>query len=96
MDAPKNELAPEFEATAAPPPERVSVTLDLDADILEWLRAQPLDWQREINNAARFVMDMSSQPVPPIEAYEDEANYETAGPDPARNADRIDHDFIPS
>jgi hypothetical protein len=53
----------------------------------------PLDWQREINNAARFVMDMSSQPVPPIEAYE--ADFETAGPDPARYADRIAHDFIP-
>ena len=94
MEAPKPELAPEFKRSNAPPPERVTVTLDMDADVLEWFKAQPLDWQREINNAARFVMDMSSQPVPPIEVYE--ADFETAGPDPARDADTIDHDFIPS
>jgi hypothetical protein len=73
----------------------VTVTLDIDADILEWLKAQPLDWRREINNAARFVMDMTSQPVPPIEAYEDAARWEIEGPDPDRNADRIDNEFIP-
>lgn len=61
----EQQLQTEFEATAAPEPARVTVTLDIDADILEWLKAQPLDWQREINNAARFVMDMSNQPVPP-------------------------------
>jgi uncharacterized protein (DUF4415 family) len=103
MEAQKPELAPEFERSNAPPPdlspealaqgERVTVTLDIDADVLEWMKAQPLDWQREINNAARFVMDMSNQPVPPIEVYE--AEFDTAGPDPARNADRIAHDFIP-
>jgi hypothetical protein len=93
MEEQKPELAPEFEATAAPPPvSRVTVTLDIDADILEWLKAQPLDWQREINNAARFVMDMSSQPVPPIEVYE--AEFQTAGPDLVRDADRIERDFI--
>ena len=64
MEAQKPELSPEFEGNAAPPPERVNVTLDLDADVLEWLKGQPLDWQRDLNNAARFVMDMS-QPVPP-------------------------------
>jgi hypothetical protein len=95
MEERKTELAPEFEGSAAPPPARVTVTLDLDADILAWLKAQPLDWQREMNNAARFVMDMSSQPVPPIEVYEDAARWEIAGPDPARNADRIAHDFVP-
>ena len=95
MEEQNSKLAPEFEGRAAPPPERVTVTLDIDADILEWLKAQPLDWQREINNAARFVMDMTSQPVPPIEAYEDAARWEIAGPDPARNADKIDNEFIP-
>jgi BrnA antitoxin of type II toxin-antitoxin system len=96
MEAPKTGLQPEFEGSAAPPPERVTVTLDIDADVLEWLKAQPLDWQREINNAARFIMDMSSQPVPPIEVYEDAARWEIAGPDPARNADRIDNEFTPA
>jgi BrnA antitoxin of type II toxin-antitoxin system len=95
MEAPKLGLAPEFERSNAPPPERVTVTLDIDADILDWLKAQPLDWQREINNAARFVMDMSNQPVPPVEVYDDAARWESAGPDTARNADRIAHDFVP-
>ena len=85
MDAPKPELAPEFDREAAPPPERVTVELELDADVLEWFKAQPLDWQREINNAARFVMDMSGQPVPPIEVYE--ADFDL---------DKIEHDFIPA
>jgi len=93
MDAPKPELSPEFERSNAPPPQRVTVTLDIDADILDWLKAQPLDWQREINNAARFVMDMSSQPVPPVEAYE--RDFLTAGPDSGRDADRIEADFCP-
>jgi uncharacterized protein (DUF4415 family) len=94
MEEQKTGLQPYFEGSAAPPPERVTVALEMDADVLEWFKAQPLDWQREINNAARFVMDMSSQPVPPIEVYEADF-FETAGPDPARNADRIEHDFIP-
>jgi uncharacterized protein (DUF4415 family) len=35
-------------------PERVTVTLEMDADLLAWLKAQPLGWEREIINAARF------------------------------------------
>lgn len=35
----------------------MTVTLDIDAEVLEWLKAQPLDWQTEINNLARFYMD---------------------------------------
>ena len=85
-------LQTEFDATATPAPRRVAVTLDMDADLLAWLMMQPTDWQREINNAARFVMDMSSQPVPPIEVYE--AEFQTAGPDLVRDADRIERDFI--
>jgi hypothetical protein len=34
-------LQTRFEPAAAPPAERVTVTLDIDADILEWLNAQP-------------------------------------------------------
>jgi uncharacterized protein (DUF4415 family) len=59
MEEQKNGLLPEFEGSAAPPSERVMVTLDLDADLLEWLKAQPTDWQREINNLARFFMETS-------------------------------------
>jgi uncharacterized protein (DUF4415 family) len=39
MDPQKPGLLPEFEGRAAPPPERVTVTLDLDADVVEWLKA---------------------------------------------------------
>jgi hypothetical protein len=97
MEAQKPELAPEFEATAAPPQPRVTVTVDLDADVVEWLKAQPTDWQREINNLTRFFMETNL--IRDI-AFEDAAGpeheLETAGPDPARNADKIDYDFIPT
>jgi hypothetical protein len=42
MEEQQPQLAPEFDREAAPPPERVSVTLDLDADILAWLKGQHL------------------------------------------------------
>jgi hypothetical protein len=75
----------------------VTVAVDIDADILEWLRQQPLGVQGEINSSMRFIMDMSSQPVPPIEAYEIDAHFAEpeAGPDTGRNAHKIDNDFIP-
>jgi uncharacterized protein (DUF4415 family) len=97
MEAPKNELAPLFEPAAAPPPRPVTVTLDLDADVLDWLREQPTDWQRELNNLARFFMETSMVRQTAFEeAAGPENELETAGPDPARNADKIDNDFIPS
>jgi hypothetical protein len=87
-------LSPEFKGRAAPPP-RVPVKVDLDADIVEWLDGQPLSRRAEINNALRFMMEMCNQPLPPIEAYEDEHFAEPeAGPD-MRQADRIAHDFVP-
>jgi hypothetical protein len=97
MEAPKNELQPSFEPAAAPPPERVTVTLDLDAEVLEWLKAQPLDWQTEINNLTRFFMETSLiREAAFEEAAGPEHELETAGPDPTRNADKIDNDFIPT
>jgi hypothetical protein len=74
----------------------VTVTLDLDADVVDWFKAQPADWKRELNNLARFYMETS---LIREEAFADVAcldELETAGPDPARNASKIDHDFIPS
>jgi uncharacterized protein (DUF4415 family) len=70
MEEQKTGLQPEFEGSAAPPPERVTVTLDLDADLLDWLKAQPTDWQREINNLGRFFMETSNAPVPPPHEYD--------------------------
>ena len=86
-EAPTAEIGEEFwqNAHVVMPPGRASVHLRIDSDVLEWFKAQPLDWQREINNAARFVMDMSGQPVPPIEVYE--ADFDL---------DKIEHDFIPA
>jgi hypothetical protein len=78
-------LQPHFEAKAAPPPERVTVSLDLDADILGWLKEQPTDWQRELNNLARFFMETSqireSQYAP--DAWEPGEMQEPTGPTPA-------------
>ena len=106
MDAQNAGLGTEFQGSATPPPEQETVSLKLDADLLAWLKTSPLGWEREIINAARFVMEMSNAPMPPPldDAWEpvfdlsSEAlaqEEETAGPDPARNADRIAHDFIP-
>jgi uncharacterized protein (DUF4415 family) len=90
MEEQKNELAPFFEPAAAPPPERVTVTLDIDADILDWLKAQPTDWQRELNNLTRFFMETSMIRQTAFEDAEDiEHEPETAGPDPARNASKV-------
>src|SRR4051794_9110103 len=57
MEEQKNGLLPEFEGSAAPPPERVTVQLEMDADVLAWLKAQPLGLQHELNELARFFMD---------------------------------------
>jgi uncharacterized protein (DUF4415 family) len=71
MEEQKSEpLQLEFEATAAPPPERVTVTLDIDAEVLEWLKAQPLGWQHELNNLARFWMETSNALVPPPHEFD--------------------------
>jgi hypothetical protein len=93
MTGPEREeqLKPEFAATAAP--DRVTVTLQLPADLAAWLKEQPLGLEGEIVSTMQFFRDASSQPVPPIEAYE--AEFHTAGPDLVRDADRIERDFIP-
>jgi uncharacterized protein (DUF4415 family) len=36
----------------------VAVTLDMDADVVDWLKEQHLDWQQELNNLARFLTSM--------------------------------------
>jgi uncharacterized protein (DUF4415 family) len=59
----QEQLHAKFEATAhvrESTPERVTVTLDLDADVLEWLKAQHLGWQHELNNLAP-VLDGNQQ-----------------------------------
>ena len=99
MEAPKNELAPEFQPAAAPQPRRVTVTLDLDADLLDWLKEQPTGWKEEINNTMRFFMETSlirEQAFAEAAGLENADELDTAGPDPARNASKIDCDFIPS
>ena len=70
MEEQKTGLQPEFEGSAAPPPERVSVTLDLDADVVDWLKAQPLGLQDEIRATLRFFMETSNQPVPPPHEFD--------------------------
>ena len=37
-------------------PKRVTVTIDIDADVLEWLQEQAL-WKRETNDLLRFYME---------------------------------------
>ena len=99
MEAPKNELQPSFQPAAAAPQKRVTVTLDLDADVLAWLKEQDLGWEQEINNIARFYMETSlirEQAFADAAGLDRADELDTAGPDPARNASRIDSEFIPS
>ena len=96
METPKKELQPSFEPAAAPPPKRVTVKLDLDADLLDWLKEQPTDWQQEINNTMRFFMETSLIRELAFAEAAGVDELETAGPDPARNASKIDSEFIPS
>jgi uncharacterized protein (DUF4415 family) len=39
-------------------PDRVTVTLDMDADLLDWLQENPL-WQREIHDLLRAYMEIN-------------------------------------
>jgi uncharacterized protein (DUF4415 family) len=38
-------------------PKKVSVTLDVDADVLEWFKAQGEDFQHRINAALKIYAD---------------------------------------
>ena len=91
MEAPKNELSPLFEPAAAPPPERVTVELAMDADVLAWLKEQPTEWQRELNNLARFFMETNliREAAFDEEATGPEHELDTSGPDLARNASKF-------
>jgi hypothetical protein len=55
------------------PPESVTVALDIDADIMDWLQEQP-GWRREIRDLLRFYMESH---------LIREAAFETAAPDSA-------------
>jgi hypothetical protein len=97
MEEQKNELSPLFEPAAAPPPERVTVTLAMDADLLDWLKQQPTDWQRELNNLARFFMETNLIRQTAFEEAADPVHeIDTAGPDPARNASVATAEFAPA
>ena len=52
---PPEPAQPAFQAII-PAPERVTVTLDIDADVLNWLQEQPL-WRREISDLLRSYME---------------------------------------
>ena len=44
------------------PGKKVSVTLDVDADVLEWFRAQGEDFQNRINAALKIYAEAHKQP----------------------------------
>jgi hypothetical protein len=88
-------LPPSFQpAAAAPPPRTAKVTFDLDADVAEWFGP---GLQRELNDLARFYMETS---LIREQVYKDvfaqpEHEIQVEGPAPARNASKIDFEFIP-
>lgn len=53
------DYGPDLPATTEPTrPPCVPVTLDMDADVLGWLKEQPL-WRREINALLRAYMEVN-------------------------------------
>ena len=44
------------------PGNKVSVTLDVDADVLEWFKAQGEDFQNRINAALKIYAEAHKQP----------------------------------
>jgi uncharacterized protein (DUF4415 family) len=51
-------------ATTAWPPEKKQLTIRLDADVLDWLKAHGKGYQTRINRILRVVME--SQPRRPV------------------------------
>ncbi|HZG53732.1 MAG TPA: BrnA antitoxin family protein [Pyrinomonadaceae bacterium] len=45
-------------------PDKVSVTINVDADVLEWFRAQGAEFQQRINAALRIYADAHKEPLP--------------------------------
>ena len=53
--------AKEFSEAAALPPPRRSVTIDIDADLLNWIEQGRGNVATEVNGLLRFVMDTTKQ-----------------------------------
>lgn len=51
----------EFQEAAAAEPVRLAVTVNLDADVLQFLQAEGLKLDDNINGLLRFYMDTSQQ-----------------------------------
>ncbi len=67
-DAPKHAVEPEFWASARvvmPPPGKASVHLRLDADVLDWFRAQGKGHLSRMNAVLRSFMESQKGPRNP-------------------------------
>ncbi|WP_267426738.1 hypothetical protein [Methylobacterium sp. GC_Met_2] len=53
-DTPKNH----FENAAAAPVPRLAVTVEIDADVLAWMKSEGINATEEINGFLRFHMDL--------------------------------------
>ncbi len=62
QDAPG--LPDDFRQAAAPAERRERVTLEIDADVMEFLRAEGSDWRRQVNELLRFFKDTSHDHEP--------------------------------
>lgn len=52
-------LPDDFRQAAAPAERRKRVTLELDADIVEFMQAEGQNWKRQVNDLLRFFKDTS-------------------------------------
>lgn len=58
-DLDRQKLPDQFEQAAAPP--RRAVTIEIDADVLQWIEAEGGNLAAEVNGLLRFVMDTTQQ-----------------------------------
>jgi len=54
-------LPESFEQAAAATPPRRPVTVEIDADVLDWMQHQGVNMLTEVNGFLRFMMDTSQQ-----------------------------------
>ena len=52
-------LPEDFRIAAGPAARQESVTFQIDADVMEWLRAEGMSVQRQVNDLLRFYKDTS-------------------------------------
>ena len=69
--SPRENPAADFKAATEAAPAKATVTMQLDADIVDWFQKQQaqggVQWQRDMNGVLRFYMESSAPDEPEAE-----------------------------